>query len=205
SGILLQLHQNDQPIRLAKMPTLVKNADKLEEELKQKVEEIALLCEWPGHKVDRAQKRAQASLTPEEQTLFSIGRKHYLTSCASCHGDDGRGIGRFAPPLKGSEWVLGDDRQLALILLHGIEGPIEVNGHTYQAPEILPVMPAHSVLNDKEIAAVMTYIRNDWGNNGGAIKPGRVGHIRHRSQGRVQPWDVKDLNAHLAGLENQDL
>ena len=49
---------------------------------------------------------------------------------------------RFAPPLIGSDWVLGNEKRLVLLVLHGMEGPVEVNGKLYDAPDILPVMPA---------------------------------------------------------------
>lgn len=62
-----------------------------------------------------------------DQKQFSLGRQFFLTTCAGCHGSDGAGVTRFAPTLIGSDWVLGDPKRLALLILHGIEGPIEVN------------------------------------------------------------------------------
>jgi hypothetical protein len=97
----------------------------------------------------------------------------------------------------GSEWVLGDERRLALLLLHGLEGPVEVAGKVYDAPEILPVMPAHSTMGDGDITAIMTYIRNEWGNNAGPAGRRIVGTTRHTSQGRVMPWTAKELNRHM--------
>lgn len=124
---------------------------------------------------------------------FIKGRTLYLSACASCHGTDGAGLKRFAPPLVNSEWVLGDEKKLALILLHGLEGPIEVNGIPYDAPDILPVMPAHSTLDDAEIAAILTYIRNTWGHQAGPIERSLVGRTRVTSQGRVIPWTAPEL------------
>ncbi|MBK9491674.1 MAG: cytochrome c [Haliscomenobacter sp.] len=87
----------------------------------------------------------------------------YLTNCAGCHGMDGRGMDRFIRlwlVLSGC-WVT---KKLSLVLLHGLEGPIVVLGKKYDAPEILPMMPAHSIMDDADIAAILTYIRNAWGN-----------------------------------------
>ena len=60
-----------------------------------------------------------SELTEKEKQQFAMGRKFYLSTCSACHGNDGEGLNRFAPPLKGSEWVLGDEKRLALIVLHG--------------------------------------------------------------------------------------
>ena len=79
------------------------------------------------------------------------------------------------------------------LVLHGIEGPIEVNGKLYKEPEILTVMPAHSVLDDAEIASILTYIRLSWGHNAGPVERSTVGRIRHGSQGKVTPWRVDEL------------
>ncbi|MFO7258252.1 MAG: c-type cytochrome [Bacteroidota bacterium] len=140
-------------------------------------------------------------LEPRDMELFAEGRQRYLTTCSGCHGTDGAGLPRFGPSLVGSEWVLGDERRLALILLQGMEGPIAVNGKVLDVPDILPVMPAHSVLGDREITAIMTYIRNEWGNNAGPVTPRVVGTIRHTTQGRVVPWTAEDLNRHMETLE----
>jgi hypothetical protein len=106
----------------------------------------------------------------------------------------------MGPPLAASEWVVGDEKRLALIILHGIEGPIEVAGKKYDAPEILPVMPAHSTMDDASIAAILTYIRNEWGNQAGAITGRVVSSTRHTSQGRVYPWSAAELNKHIESL-----
>ena len=85
-----------------------------------------------------------------------------------------------------------------MLLLHGIEGPIEVVGKMYDVPEILPVMPSHSTMDDGAITAIMTYIRNEWGNSAPAVGRRTVGQTRHLTQGRVVPWTSKELNEHMA-------
>lgn len=161
------------------------------------LEAMASLFEWPGHTPDTSSIKPKKLLSEEEQQQFVWGRNHYLTTCAGCHGTDGAGLNRFAPPLTGSEWVLGDKKRLALIILHGMEGPLEVNGKYYDAPDILPVMPAHSTMDDAAIAAILTYIRNAWGNYAGPVSRGLVGSTRHTSQGRVVPWTAEELNQHM--------
>ncbi len=156
------------------------------------------LFRWPGHETaDSSTNSGQVALTGNDQVLFIAGRQQYLTSCSGCHGADGRGMKRFAPPLVNSDWVTGDQKRLTLLVLHGMEGPLEVNGKVYDEPEILPVMPAHSTLDDGALAAVLTYIRNEWGNAAGPVSGKLISKTRHLSQGQVKPWKADELNLHI--------
>jgi mono/diheme cytochrome c family protein len=159
------------------------------------------MFEWPGHTVDVEAIKASTKLNDNEQKLFATGRQQYLSVCAGCHGTNGEGVQRMAPPLVGSEWVLGDQRRLALLVLHGIEGPLEVAGKRYGTPEILPVMPSHSTMDDGNITAILIYIRNEWGNDAGGIDRRIVGRLRHTTQGRVMPWTSDELNKHIERID----
>jgi mono/diheme cytochrome c family protein len=117
---------------------------------------------------------AAASLPdPDPQTveeLVKIGQQKYAV-CANCHKPDGKGDrGQNIPPLDGSEWVAGEKAsaaRLSRIVLYGLSGPIQVGGQTYNG-----VMPNQgNVMKDYEIAAVLTYVRNSWGNKADAGKP----------------------------------
>ncbi len=183
------------PIKLASAPVILTQA-------KSKVDPSRLtslnsLFEWPGHTVEAVAWVKKKPLGEEEQKLFAMGRQHYLTTCAGCHGTDGAGMNRFAPPLIGSDWVLGDEKRLTLILLHGMEGPVDVAGKVYNTPDILPVMPAHSTMDDATLTAILMYIRNEWGNNAGPINRRTVGTTRVTSQGRVVPWKAAELNKYV--------
>ncbi len=101
---------------------------------------------------------------------------------------------RFAPPLNKSEWVTKDDEKLAMLLLHGMQGPIEVDGKMYDSPDILPEMPSFSTLQNEDIAAIATYIRNAWGNSAGEVTSRTVGSVRFRTQGKVTPWQASELD-----------
>ena len=184
------------PIRLANAPEILittnNNIDTTS------LYTLNAMFEWPGHVADTTRLQKQKRLSDAEQLQFASGRQHYLTACAGCHGTDGAGMNRMAPTLIGSEWVLGDEKRLALILLHGIEGPIEVGGKVYDVPEILPVMPSHSTMDDAAITAIMTYIRNEWGNTASPVGRRTVGVTRHTTQGRVVPWTPIELNEHMA-------
>ena len=183
------------PLKLVSQPRILKRSDIDVPE--SQLQGLASLFQWPGSVV-RDTTRRENTLTNEEKEQFALGRKFYLSSCSGCHGNDGAGLNRFAPPLRGSEWVVGDEKKLALIVLHGIEGPLEVAGKRYAEPEILPVMPGHSTLDDGTLAAILTYIRNEWGNHAPAVTRRGVGTVRLTNQGRVLPWTSEELERHLA-------
>lgn len=193
TGLAVQGKSKLKPIRLPSAPGIL-TANKSDNE---EIRILSTMFEWPGHVADTAIMNRKNPLNEEGQKQFVAGRQLYLTTCAGCHGSDGQGLNRFAPPLRGSDWVVGDEKRLALILLHGMEGPVEVNGKLYDAPEILPVMPSHSPMDDAAIASILTYIRNEWGNAASAVTRRTVGMTRVTSQGRVVPWTAQELNKHV--------
>ncbi len=198
-GLSTQSNNLDKPITLQNEPLIfAKNNTKIE---KYQLDKLEKMFAWPGHIPNKQAVKNQIVLTGSDQKSFSAGRIQYLNTCSGCHGSDGKGVKRFAPTLVGSEWVTGNETRLALIILHGIEGAIEVNGKKYDQPEILPVMPAHSTLDDASITNILNYIRNEWGNNAGPLARGIVGRTRHMTQGRVAPWSPEDLNKHIEGLK----
>lgn len=170
---------------------------------KNRLEILKRMFSWPGFKPSTLAS-SEAFLDESALKQFAEGRQKYLTSCAGCHGSNGAGASRMGPPLAGSEWVTGDEKRLVLLLLHGIEGPIEVAGKKYDAPEILPVMPSHSTMDDASIAAILTYIRNEWGNQASPVTGRIVGGTRHTSQGRVYPWTAVELNVHVEKLRAEE-
>ena len=184
----------ERPVGLKVKPRLFDK--KFDEETQVKLERLSSMFSWPGHSPD-INDTTGVVLSSENQKLFVSGRQQYLAQCAGCHGLDGKGLNRFGPPLAGSEWVTEDTIRLILLVLHGLEGPLEVDGKMYDVPDILPVMPAHSTMDDREVSAVLTYIRNEWGNAAGVVSPRDVGKTRHTSQGRVVPWTVKELEEYL--------
>ncbi len=166
--------------------------DDLDENLLASLEKLFI---WPGKPMEIMDSKE--NLIEIDQIVLASGRQKYLNLCANCHGTQGEGMSRFAPPLKDSEWVTGDKEKLAMILLHGMEGPIAVNGKEYGIPEILPNMPSFSTLQNEDIAAISTYIRNSWGNSAEAISNGTVGKIRFRTQGKITPWTSAELDSFI--------
>lgn len=101
------------------------------------------------------------------------GRKIYDTYCLACHQADGSGVPRLNPPLIKTKWVIGDKKQLITVILKGMDEPIEVDGEDYNN-----VMASHAFLNDQEVADVLTYIRNSFGNKATAVTAAEVKGVR---------------------------
>ncbi len=122
-------------------------------------------------------------LTEEQQVLFAEGEHHYRT-CMACHGAEGEGQDGVATALAGSEWVQGDPEALVRITLQGFDGEDE---------EIGAVMPGHGFLSDEAITAVLTYIRQSWGNDAEPVDPEVVVRIREETRDRRETWSADEL------------
>lgn len=121
----------------------------------------------------------KSKLKGEELALFTKGKEIYARDgyCSTCHQPDGRGLSASQfPPLTGTKWVSGNEERLIKIALKGIMGPIDVDGKTY--PGQVPMTPFGGLLKDNEIAAVLTYVRNSFGNNAPPITPDKVKKVR---------------------------
>ena len=130
-----------------------------------------------------------ASTTAAAKEQLADGKQVYATTCAACHQATGEGVSGVFPPLAGSEWVTGDDAKLVRIVLHGVTGPIEVAGETFNG-----MMPGWgTTLKDPDIAAVLTYVRSTWGNKGTPITAASVAKIRAATSSRTTPWTAAEL------------
>jgi mono/diheme cytochrome c family protein len=122
------------------------------------------------------------------------GAAVYASRCAACHQASGAGLAGAFPPLAASEWVTGKASTLVALVLHGINGPLTVKGKTYNG-----AMPAFGTqLQDAEIAAVLTHIRNQWGNAAEAITAETVVQVRKDTEGQTAPYSG---DADLAALK----
>ena len=132
-----------------------------------------------GLKVSKANEIIVTHLRGKELEQFSAGWDIYHEdgSCVTCHQKNGKGLRPSGfPPLMDSEWVLDDPAILAKILLKGLIGPIEVNDWEY--PGQVPMTPYENILNDEEMAAVMTYVRNAFSNRAPAVTADFVARVR---------------------------
>ncbi len=112
------------------------------------------------------------------------GKQLYGAKCAACHQATGLGVAGVFPPLAGAEWVVGSEKVLISILLHGLQGEIVVKGNTYKG-----VMPAFGTLADAEIAAVLTYIRSEWGNQASPITADAVKAQREATKDQTTAYN----------------
>lgn len=133
----------------------------------------------------------QATQDVEEPAADPIaaGQDIYAQNCQSCHQEGGQGLAGTFPPVVGSEWVTGPPETVIRIVLHGLTGPIEVAGQTYDGQ-----MPAWGdTLTDEEISGVITYIRQWDANDAGPVSPEQVVEVRNADAGRTTPWTAEEL------------
>jgi mono/diheme cytochrome c family protein len=128
-------------------------------------------------------RRTLADLRPAAGSGAAVdGKQVFAANCVACHQAGGTGVPGVFPPLAGSEWVQGDPRVLANILLHGVEGELTVKGTPYKGS-----MPAFARLGDGELAAVASYVRASWGNQAGAV-PADLFAVERKQNPRSRPF-----------------
>ncbi|MGJ8643049.1 MAG: DUF7133 domain-containing protein [Luteolibacter sp.] len=140
--------------------------------------------------------KSKKTLTPEQRlkgehlASFERGKTLYtgVAGCIGCHGEEGEGMPNLGPPLDESEWVTGAPDRLAKILLHGLQGPVTVNGIEYKPQAAMPGLSMNPTIKDSDIADIMTYIRGNWTNLAGAVEEKDVTAVRE---------DTKDRNGRL--------
>lgn len=135
----------------------------------------------------RALGRADTKAEPIDPMVLGARTFNY---CTQCHQADAKGVAGTYPPLAGSEWVNGSEDVLIRVLLHGLNGPIQVSNTTYSGE-----MPAWARLNDNQLAAVATYIRKSFGNDAPPVESATVATIRAETAGRTSPWTEADLKS----------
>jgi mono/diheme cytochrome c family protein len=106
-------------------------------------------------------------------TSVANGEKVYVQYCLSCHQVDGGGVSRMNPPLINTSYVKGDKVRLIKVVLNGFTENVDIDGESYSNN-----MASHDFLKDQEIADVLTYVRNAFGNKGTAIKALEVKAVR---------------------------
>lgn len=134
---------------------------------------------------------AAGAVTAAANNPVEAGERIFLNNCQGCHQQSGLGVAGAFPPVVGSEWVTGPSETLVRILLHGMQGPVQVAGATYNG-----AMPAwKDVLKDEEIAAVLTYLRQWKPNAAGPIAPTEVAALRTAHADRTAAWTAAELKA----------
>jgi nitrite reductase (NO-forming) len=120
---------------------------------------------------EAAAAHAAGTLTKEAQ--IEAGRVLFAGTCSVCHQNDGAGLPDVFPPLAKSDFLMADKQRSIGIVMNGLSGPVTVNGKSYNS-----VMPPMSQLTDDEVANILTYVRNSWGNEGDAVSKEEVAKVR---------------------------
>ncbi|MBN3584403.1 HEAT repeat domain-containing protein [Algoriphagus aestuarii] len=143
---------------------------------------------------DKKVEDIKSSLTGSDRELFVLGKEIYAREgfCSTCHQHDGGGLSASQfPPLSGTPWVTGNEERLIKIVLKGLLGPITVLQKDY--PGQVPMTPFEGMLDDTEVAAVLTYVRNSFGNKASPISPELVKKVREEikdMEGFYKPADL---------------
>jgi mono/diheme cytochrome c family protein len=136
----------------------------------------------------------KTDLKGAERDLFIKGKAIFAKEgfCGTCHQADGKGLAASGfPPLTGTNWVQGSEDRLIKIVLKGMQGPIEVAGKKY--PGQVPMTPFAGMLKDDEVAAVLTYVRNSFGNKAPAVSPDKVKIIREATKDKTGFYSPEEL------------
>jgi mono/diheme cytochrome c family protein len=143
---------------------------------------------------EKVDDELETHLKGAERELFIKGKAIYAREgfCVTCHQPDGTGLSASNfPPLVNTEWVLGDQDRLIKVVLKGLLGPMKVIDKEY--PGQVPMTPFEGMLNDEEIAAVLTYVRNSFGNRASAVLPNRVKSVRQATSDKNGFYSPSEL------------
>ncbi len=175
------------PLKLGnKKPQLLINAKLLPKEQQQK---LLALFEYSDS------KKTVYLKTEADKKQYALGKTQYERICLACHQASGKGSAFLAPPLVDSEWVLESPRRLIALVMDGMTGPVTVNGTLYTTPRVQPLMPGlrtNSEIDDEQIAAILTYVRNSWGNGAAPVSQQAVSDYRKQQQARL-PFTEAEL------------
>jgi len=125
----------------------------------------------PGAVAEATEAAAAGTLTKEAQ--IAAGKTLFQGTCSPCHQQTGEGLPGAFPPLAGSDFLLKDKARAIAVLLNGLTGSVTVNGASFNG-----VMPPQSQLPDDDIANILTYVLNAWGNDGGRVASDEVTKVR---------------------------
>ncbi|APQ18145.1 DUF7133 domain-containing protein [Maribacter hydrothermalis] len=139
-------------------------------------------------------KNAIFTKTVTHEDTRTSGAKMFFQICASCHGAEGKGIDGLAPPLMSSEHVKNTER-LALIILHGLEGPVHVNGKEYNINLAMPGLIRNETISDTDIANIISYVTNAFSDRPKSLSAKRIRELRSVKSSTGMEFTEKELQA----------
>jgi mono/diheme cytochrome c family protein len=163
--------------------------------------DLRALADTLASRTDDFSKSIVASLNTKQAATKPMVRRHqpdpavharglevYNRTCIACHGPEGKGVPGAFPPLDGAPLPVGEPSVPIRIIIHGLQGPLEVAGQTYNVP-----MAALPDLKDAEVADVLTYVRQSWSNDAAPVSAETVRQVRAKHADRKTPWTIGEL------------
>ncbi len=140
---------------------------------------------------DETMEPTREPAEPVEFDPILVGQRVYRQQCMACHQANGEGVAGAFPPLNDTDWVTGSKDRLIRVVLNGLQGPIVVRGNSYDG-----VMTPFSHLSNQQIAAVLTYIRQEWDNDASEVTEEEVAAVRSEVGTRPQ-WTAEELEPYV--------
>ena len=148
-------------------------------------QQIAPLVKALTKALEKSRAATPASAEPK---AVAAGRPLFSVYCAGCHQPNGEGLAGLAPPLADSAWLRGGPEPAIKIVLHGVAGPLEVRGETWNL-----AMPGLPVLDDEQVAAILSFVRATYGNEREVVTPAQVRTVRAAHRTRASAWTQEEL------------
>ena len=138
-----------------------------------------------------------AAAAPKALDPVALGKRQFQMACITCHQANGLGVPGAFPPLVGSEWANGSEERVIRVVLHGLGGEVKVGAAVFNGamPSFGKVPGSGYNWRDDQIAAVLTYIRQEWGNKASPVTTEQVTAIRTQEVARAKPWTAAELLA----------
>ena len=138
---------------------------------------------------EHAKREKPGATGPVALTRAQLGKKVFLSTCATCHQASGLGVPGQYPPLAESEWAQGPEERVIRIVLQGLNGPITVKGTDFNNV----MAPLGAVLKDEQIANVLSYVRAELGNKAPEVQPETVAKVRAETATHTGYWTAPEL------------
>jgi len=183
------LPQSFKPLKVAMEPPQLAALQTLSDaSVLQAAGKVNAIFAWPG-KPGYVEEKKPPPLTAAQKKFVESGKQLYLLICAACHQPTGLGQEGLAPPLAASDWAEGPENRLARIVLQGVGGPLSVNGKEYS----LDMPGLGQVLNDEQIAQILSFVRRDLGNEAPVVSTAAVKKVRDATKDRGASWTADEL------------
>lgn len=130
---------------------------------------------------------AAAFVKADDETM-KRGQAVYSRTCIACHQPTGKGLAPVFPSIAATPIVNGDATLPIKFILNGLMGPITVDGVTFNS-----MMPPVAGVSDQDIADVLTYVRQSFGNQSNPVTVDQVKAVRAANAARTAPWNTAEL------------